>query len=323
VSPRPAKGPTPRVSVLMPMRNAAPYVRRAVTSVLDQDHADLELIVVDDGSSDGSRRIVEQVGDPRVRIVEGPGRGPGAAWNAGLSVSAGSFLLQCDADDAFPPGRIAAQVEFLDAHPEFGAVCARFSMIDPQGRSVVGLGSDGPEEVTQELLAGTTRTHLCTFAVRRPHLVAIGGKREFFETAEDIDLMLRLCEVCRIWYEPVDRYHYRLHGASITHTQPSTRRRFFEQYARELRAQRAQSAQDDLQRGVPRAAPASDSTRDGHRRHIQGMLLGEAWRMHDQGAKLDALRLGLRAIAQAPTSAGVWSSVAALAFKAAGSGSRS
>jgi glycosyltransferase involved in cell wall biosynthesis len=323
VSFEPAGSHTPRVSVLMPMKNAAAYVSQAVRSILRQDHTDLELIVVDDGSSDGSRRIVQEIGDPRVRIIAGPGRGPGAAWNVGFAVAAGSFLLQCDADDAFPPARITGQVKFLDEHPEFGAVCAGFSMIDSSGRHVVDLGSGGAEEVTQEMLRGGTRTHLCTFAIRRSHLVAIGGKREYFETAEDIDLMLRLCEVCRIFYEPVDRYHYRLHGASITHTQPSRQRQFFEQYARELRSQRAHGGQDDLERGAPRAVPASDSTRDGHRRHIQGMLIGEAWRRHDRGAKLDALRLGLRAIAQAPTSAEAWRSVAALAFKAAGSGGRS
>jgi glycosyltransferase involved in cell wall biosynthesis len=318
-------GPIPRVSVLMPMRNAEPFVREAVDSVLQQDLADLELLVVDDGSTDRSAAIATALGDPRVRIVAGPCRGFAAAWNTALERAAGELVLQCDSDDALAPGRLASQVRFLDQHPEFGAVCGGFTTIDAAGRVVAALWAEGaaPEEITAELLAGVTRTHFCTFTVRRSLLVALGGMRPFFETGCDIDLQLRLAERCRVWYEPADRYRYRLHGASITHNQPSGRRRFFEEYARELRAQRAAGGPDDLQRGVPRDAPAPDATRDGHHRHIQGMLIGEAWRMHGRGAKLDALRLGLRAIAQSPTSAETWRSVAALALKSAGPGSRS
>ncbi len=309
----------------MPMRNAEQFVREAVGSVLTQDFGDLELVVVDDGSADRSADIVTSLGDPRVRLVAGRCGGFATAWNTALGFATGDLVLQCDSDDVLPPGRLARQVSFLDEHADFGAVCGGFATIDSAGRRVAELWAEGaaPEEITAELLAGLTRTSLCTFTTRRSVLLALGGMRAFFETGSDIDLQLRLAEACRVWYEAGDRYHYRLHEKSVTHTQPSTRRRFFEEYARELRAQRARGEQDDLQRGVPRGVPASDPKHDGHRRQIQGMLIGKAWRVHGQGAKLDALRLGLRAIAQAPMSVGVWRSVAALAFKAAGPGSRS
>jgi glycosyltransferase involved in cell wall biosynthesis len=309
----------------MPMRNAEHYVHEAAGSVLAQGFGDLELIVVDDGSTDRSAAIVTSFADPRVRLAAGPCQGFAAAWNAALGLASGELVLQCDSDDALTPGRLLGQVGFLDGHPDFGAVCGGFTTIDSAGRTVAALFTAGaaPEEVTAELLAGVTRTHFCTFLVRRRLLVALGGMRPFFETGCDIDLQLRLAAACRVWYEPADRYRYRLHGASITHNQPSARRRFFEDYARELRAQRARGEQDDLARGAPRDAPSADGPRDGHRHHIQGMLIGRAWRRHGEGAKLEALGLGLRAIAQAPASVAAWRSVAALALKPAGTGNRS
>jgi glycosyltransferase involved in cell wall biosynthesis len=306
-----------RISVLMPMRNAEPYVRDAVSSIIAQDVSDLELVVVDDGSSDGSKAALSAFDDPRMRVLDGPQRGVSACWNAALDSATAGIIMQCDADDLFPPDRVRWQLEFLESHPEFGAVCGVFSTIDRAGRPVADLWTRDvhAEEVTEELLHGRTRTHLCTFAVRREHLETIGGKREFFESAEDIDLQLRLAEVCRVWFEPRCAYRYRLHDSSLTHTQPSARRRFYEQYARELRAQRAAGRPDDIQRGIPREPPAFMSQPDRSASQVQGQLLGEAWRMHSRGMKLRATRLGVRALARAPANLEVWRSLAALILK--------
>lgn len=309
----------PRVSVLMPMRNTAAYARQACLSVLEQDLGDLELLVVDDGSTDGSRRAVESIRDARVSVLAGPGRGTAAAWNVALRASSGDVVVSCDSDDLLPPGRLSSQVRFLDAHPELGAVGGGFATMEPSGRLVSELwGADQPpEEITGELLSGRTRTCFNSFAVRRAHLVAVGGKREWFETAEDIDLQLRLAEVCRVWWEPVGTYLYRLHDASLTHTQPSARRVFFEACARELRVQRARGGPDDLQRGAPPSKPAGGSAPDGYRRQAQGMLIGEAWRSHARGTRGAALGLGLRAVALGPASVEAWRQLLLLAVKPA------
>lgn len=307
----------PRVSVLMPMRDTARYVGEAVASVLVQDFRDLELVVVDDGSTDRSRAAVEEMPDSRVRVLAGPTRGMAAAWNVALHGSSGEIVMQCDSDDAYPPGRIREQVGFLDARPEFGAVCGGFSTMDESGRRVSDLLKPGEiaEEITAELLGGRTRTSFCTFAIRRELLEAIGGRREFFQSGSDIDMQLRLAEVCRVWYQPVLRYHWRLHGRSLTHSQPSARLAFFDLYAREMRAQRVARGMDDLQLGTPHEPPPRRSPVNPAGRHVQGMLLGKAWRSHASGAKLHALAIGLRAIAHAPTNASAWRSVAALLLK--------
>jgi len=89
------------VSVIMPMRNARPFVADALRSVLAQGGAELEVIVVDDGSTDGSGDIVRAMSDPRLRMVQGPAKGIAAAFNTGLAAARGELLARCDADDYY------------------------------------------------------------------------------------------------------------------------------------------------------------------------------------------------------------------------------
>src|SRR3954452_16610841 len=87
----------PLITVLIPMRNAEPYVEAAVRSVLAQEGVELEVIVIDDGSTDRSPQMVRAIGNQRVRIIPGPQRGIAAAFNAGLAAARGEMLARCDA----------------------------------------------------------------------------------------------------------------------------------------------------------------------------------------------------------------------------------
>ncbi len=114
------------VSVLIPTRNAERYIRATLESVLAQAGVDLEVVVIDDGSTDRSVEIAQGMGDERVRIVSGPQKGISAAFNAGVAAAKGEIVARCDADDLYPAGRMAWQVKFLSEHPEFRAVCGYF-----------------------------------------------------------------------------------------------------------------------------------------------------------------------------------------------------
>lgn len=107
----------PRVSVVLPVYNAATTVARAVESVRAQTYADWELVVVDDGSMDGTREILREFArvDARIRLIERPHAGVAAAANAAAEAARGEFIAQLDADDVAWPERLAAQVEFLTA----------------------------------------------------------------------------------------------------------------------------------------------------------------------------------------------------------------
>jgi glycosyltransferase involved in cell wall biosynthesis len=112
-----------KVTVLMTLYNKAPYVGEAVRSVLSQSFTDLELLVVDDASTDGGPDVVRAIADPRIRILESErNTGRPAAANRGYAAARGEYVAVLDADDIMLPDRLAMQVAFLDAHPEVAVV---------------------------------------------------------------------------------------------------------------------------------------------------------------------------------------------------------
>jgi GT2 family glycosyltransferase len=310
----------PQISVLMPMRNAEAFVRSAVRSVLSQKGVNLELIVVDDGSTDGSAAAVGGIGDPRVRVIDGPRRGIAAALNTALAAARGAVVARCDADDLYPPGRLREQLDWLDRHPDFAAVCGTFTTISRRGLLVAELHCGRrAQEITAELASGTVRTHFATFATRTQVLRRLGGCREFFVTGEDVDLMLRLGEAARVGYEPIPRYYYRLHDASITHTRDQVLQAFYDATARRFQTQRLSGRPDDLERGHPPAPPAPTPSADSAAAlQIRALLMGTAWANHEHGHKLPALAAGLRLVMLQPMRLRMWKNLLALLLKRAG-----
>ncbi|HYB43602.1 MAG TPA: glycosyltransferase [Candidatus Methylomirabilis sp.] len=111
-------GASPRVSVMIPAHNRAGVLGRAIRSVLAQPVADLELIVVDDGSTDGTAEVATALADPRLRLVRLPGqRGVAAARNAAIAAAAGTTLAFLDSDDEWAPEKLERQLACLEALP--------------------------------------------------------------------------------------------------------------------------------------------------------------------------------------------------------------
>ena len=123
---------TPRVSVVTTVYNGQAYTDRAIPSLLAQTFDDFELILVDDGSDDGTPEILQELArrEPRVRVLR-PGRvGFAAALNHGIERARGEYIARQDFDDRSYPDRLRLQVEFLDSHPEVGVVGAYFVQVD-------------------------------------------------------------------------------------------------------------------------------------------------------------------------------------------------
>jgi glycosyltransferase involved in cell wall biosynthesis len=118
-----------RVSVVIPAYNAERYLREAIDSVLGQTHQDLELIVVDDGSTDSTPAILASYGE-RIRVVTQPNRGVCTARNVGIAAATGEYVAFADADDIQFPFRLAAQARVLDAMPSAAIVGGEFSQGD-------------------------------------------------------------------------------------------------------------------------------------------------------------------------------------------------
>jgi hypothetical protein len=208
----------------------------------------------------------------------------------------------------------------LNEHPEFGAVCCAYRAVDEHLKPIADpVHHESAGEITNELRGGAGRTHFNTFLIRMKHLRELGGFRRYFVGTEDADFQLRLSEATRIWFEPAIGYFYRLHGASITHTQKSHERKFFEQQARQFQLQRLAGGKDDLERGV--AAPPPANLADGSIEtgtQIQRLLLGEAWNQHRRGRRAAAIRAGWRAVVAGPSELSAWRSLFALALKSPG-----
>jgi glycosyltransferase involved in cell wall biosynthesis len=172
----------PVVTILVPVYNGALYVREALDSALAQDFDGVEVIVVDDGSTDDTAAIVEAT--PGVRLLRQENRGPAAARNAGLEVARGEFIAFLDADDRIPPTKLRSQVGYLQAHADVGCVLGRHEWID-----------GAPETLAADPLHGEEGgIQLVTAVIRKALLDEVGGFDESFRISEDRDLLIRLRE---------------------------------------------------------------------------------------------------------------------------------
>lgn len=305
------------VSVVMPARNAAATVVEALNSLRDQAHL-AEIVLIDDGSTDGTAARAAALGDPRIRILPGPQAGISAALNAGFRAARHPLVTRCDADDLYLPGRLAVQVDWLSRHPDHVAVSGGFLSLDGRGRTLARLAADGAaRDVTDDLRSGRALTHLCTWLIRRGPLLETGGARPWFVTAEDVDLQFRLAFQGPVWHLPDPVYGYRLHDGSITHARRAAQLEFFDAAARDFARERGLTGTDALDRGCPPDLPDfpdGGSPRNAAARQMAGHLVSQAWRNHLDGQRRAGLRLMLRAVAQDPRG-GHWRGLAVMLAK--------
>jgi glycosyltransferase involved in cell wall biosynthesis len=212
---------SPRVSIVMPVYNGEQFIAEAVRSALASTFADIELLVVDDGSTDASVAEATRAaaGDARLRVLSVPHGGVAAARNAALAAARGELIANLDADDVMFPDRVAQQVAFLDTHRGHVAVSVRLLIVDANGRPIRVLGRVfSHDAIDEELLGGNAAAIPNAGAMfRRQAALAIGGySTHLSTTGEDHDLWLRLAEVGRLANLPDVLMRYRVHGANVS-----------------------------------------------------------------------------------------------------------
>ncbi len=206
----------PKVSVLLPVWNAERYLAGAIDSVLGQTLADFALLIVDDGSSDGSGALIRRYRDRRIRRIENEKNlGVTRSLNLGLEQARGRYVARMDADDLCAPERLERQVAFLDAHPRVVLVASRARRIDARGAElgVVATPVDG-DTLRRRLRLGNCIVH-GSVMMRADAVRALGGYDESMERAEDYDLWLRLSERHGIAALPDLLYAWREHDAGV------------------------------------------------------------------------------------------------------------
>jgi len=216
-----------KVSVIIPCFNREHFIAATVNSVFAQTWPNIELIVVDDGCTDGSRKILESYGH-RLTILEHPGRanrGQSAAINLGLRYSSGDYLAILDSDDLFMPEKIEKQVLFLEAKPEIGLVYANCIYIDEYGKELHPMfyGDHrppvGPEQVLEECCYNVPSNSM----FRRLVFEQVGFFDETLRSAQDHDYGVRVAEITRIGYLDECLWNYRRHRGSISNNRTMER----------------------------------------------------------------------------------------------------
>ena len=208
----------PKVTVIIPTYNRAHYLGMAIQSVFEQTFDDLELIVVDDGSTDNTRELVGRIRDRRFRYLYQEHRGTSAARNAGIRNARGNYVAWLDSDDLWLPDMLAVEVPVLDGRPEIGLVYAQGQGMDKDGKLLAvtrGMPERYPGDSFRSMLWGDCTYH-DTVVLRRSCFDRVGLFDESFRTIEDWDMWLRVARHYPFAY--IDRVvaKFRLHDGNIT-----------------------------------------------------------------------------------------------------------
>lgn len=225
-----------RVSVVIPVHNAAAYVERAVRSALASDLRELEVIVVDDGSQDQSAAIVAAIADPRIVLLRmPPSGGPSRPRNTGISRARAPYVALLDSDDELKPNKLLAAADALDRYPHVGFAFADFESIDEHGglirqsvladylaRSTLTVGQAQADwrVIPQRSLA---RALVCEnfigtsgVVLRKALLSEVGAFDESLTHSEDRDLWFRLAHRSDALYWNRVGHSYRVRSGSLT-----------------------------------------------------------------------------------------------------------
>ncbi len=199
----------------MPVYNAGAYLRPAVESVLGQTLKDWELIVVDDGSTDGAVDGLATIGDPRIRIIRQKNSGKSVAMNRALAEARGRYYALHDADDIAYPERLERQSAFLDANPDVaGAFCCHDVIVD--GRAVAPTyHAKTREECARDIEDELMPAHDPTAMYRMSMVRGIEYAPDL-RLAQGVDYILRVGERFPLLVLGECLYSYRVHNESIT-----------------------------------------------------------------------------------------------------------
>jgi len=189
----------PDILVVMPLYNAAEFVKKAVDSILSQTFIGYRLLVVDDGSSDGSSEIIKRYFGKNVTVLYQSNSGPGVAMNRAIQYANEiqiPFIARMDADDLSLPMRLEIQLKLLKENPSAAACSSNCYYIDRETEKIVGTStvSSRPKVIKWEIKNGLRGLIQGASLFRTEALVFVGGYRFQFPYAEETDLFLRLSE---------------------------------------------------------------------------------------------------------------------------------
>jgi glycosyltransferase involved in cell wall biosynthesis len=208
----------PRVSVVMAVFNAAPFLRESIGSILAQTYLDFELIAVDDASSDDSLAVLKSFDDPRIKLLSHErNQGASISRNEAVSIARGEFIAIMDADDVCACTRLERQVEYLDSHFNVGLVgCGVYETVDIGGEVLHTSRMPINNNDIQDCLMQEWCFLHSSIMFRKTLFEIVEGYTQAFEPVEDHDLVLRLLEHCEAHNLPEALVSYRFNPTGLT-----------------------------------------------------------------------------------------------------------
>ena len=206
----------PKVSVIIPTYQHADFVGEAINSVLAQAYTDYEIILVDDGSTDGTKQIAAAYGN-QIRYIYQDNRGLSAARNTGIQASKGQYVSFLDADDVWLPNKLKLEVEFLDTHPSVKLVYSNYSYFGsrrgPKRTGFEGIPLSSGYGLKELFLNNPILPS--AVLVRKSCFEKVGLFDESLVQCEDLDMWLRIAASFEIDYIDIPLAKYRLHDRNM------------------------------------------------------------------------------------------------------------
>ena len=218
-------------SIVIPLHNKRPFVSRCLQSVLGQTHSDFDLVVVNDGSTDGGERELDQLSDERLRVIHQPNQGVSVARNAGFAAARHEIIFFLDADDTWEPGFLEHMNRLVNLHPQAGVYACGTRKLFADGRAqectLAASAFVGDAAILRDYCQtfvdlGQSPFSNSSFGVRRETFHRAGGYTPGVRLTEDSDLWVRLALIGEMAFDPSPLANYFVETESNTRVQAQT-----------------------------------------------------------------------------------------------------
>lgn len=252
----------PLVSVVIPVFNAERYLKRAIESMLSQTLKEIEIICIDDGSTDSSLEILNHFKsqDDRVVVVRQSNAGASVARNRAVDMARAPFIATLDSDDYCPAQRLERQFDYLQDNPDCVVVGSFSEHVDEHERSITVVPTPTDHADLDRSAFERGECAMCgpSLMLRREAFQQVGGYRDQYNYVEDFDILLRLAEIGQIACLPEVLYYYRQVPTSICRTKKKEQRARIEQCIQETCERRGMTL--DEKNALPAFLPYDIST---------------------------------------------------------------
>ncbi|EHJ02070.1 glycosyl transferase family 2 [Clostridium sp. DL-VIII] len=207
----------PMVTVLMSVYNGEKFLKEAIESILDQTFTGFEFLIINDGSTDNSVKIIESYKDPRIRLINNEKNLKLiASLNKGISLARGKYIARMDCDDVSMPERLEKEVEFLESSPDYGLVGTHYTVIDGEGKEQYNVSYPSSNELIKLFLSlNCPLAHGSIMGRTELFKKNLYGSKESY-AVEDYELWTRIAKMTKIHNIPEYLFKYRVYGESFS-----------------------------------------------------------------------------------------------------------